>query len=273
LKTNSRAALSHFVLSLTAIAHAEGKLPSAPVLHVESGTAEGRASGGDWAPLAKGAFLDVGLVVRTSDDFAGQVLYGDGTTLRVRPGSSLQLLDDGLRLMVGAVWIKVTRSGSTFRMETPGAVASVRGTIFTGEVQGAREVFRTAHREESAHTVHYRHAPVSNLVGPVFGIAVAAHLLEQISGGAWPTDVDVYEGVVEFTRFETATGAPAASWSLSAGQGAGLRGLDVAVIAIPASRYQKWGMPVPAPRGSGSGQQSPEGRPVELLETTPGSGR
>lgn len=274
MKSISRVVLPFLVLSLASAAHAEGVRPKVPVLQLEAGSVEGRAAGAEWAALAAGASLDVGLVLRTSDDFAGQIVYSDGTTLKVRPGSSLQILDDGLRLMLGAVWVKVTRSGSSFRMETPGAVASVRGTIFTGEVQGAREIFRAAHREESPHTVHYRHAPVSNLVGPVFGVAVAAHLREQIEAGAWPTDVDVYEGVVEFTRFDAATGAPAASWSLAAGQGAGLRGLDVSVVAIPTARYESWGMPVPSrPTVPGDSGKPLEGRPVELLKTGPSTDR
>lgn len=67
----------------------------------------------------------------TPSGFQGQLVWSDGTKVRVDPGSSVIVHAETLELQVGKLWLQVAkRSGGTFAVETPMAVAAVKGTSF-----------------------------------------------------------------------------------------------------------------------------------------------
>jgi len=66
-----------------------------------------------------------------SDNFMGQLIWEDGTKVRVDPDSELVVHAHRLELKVGKVWVQVKkRQGQQFSVETPMAVAAVKGTKF-----------------------------------------------------------------------------------------------------------------------------------------------
>lgn len=72
--------------------------------------------------------------VEVSDDFEGALLYDDGTRIKIRPSSSLVVQARGLYLHAGGVWLNVTKDKKGFRVETPVALAAVKGTRFLVEL-------------------------------------------------------------------------------------------------------------------------------------------
>ena len=70
-------------------------------------------------------------LIETSLGFKGQLVWPDGTKVKVDPQSNLVVHSERLELKVGKIWLQVAkRPGRTFSVETPLAVAAVKGTSF-----------------------------------------------------------------------------------------------------------------------------------------------
>lgn len=132
------------VVSCTALA-----LVASPAL-AETGGKLVAASGDVWtlAPgkgevkATTGASLVPGTRVRTGDNGSAEIALDDGSTLRVKPRSSLMLSKvkrhakkkTSVLLFFGRLWSKVTKSISgdrKYEVNTANAVCGVRGTEFT----------------------------------------------------------------------------------------------------------------------------------------------
>lgn len=82
--------------------------------------------------------------VEVDDTFEGELRYPDGTTIKLSAGTAVQVRSRGLRLRQGGVWLEVTKDLKGFQVETPLALAAVKGTQFTVEYDGERtEVYVT----------------------------------------------------------------------------------------------------------------------------------
>lgn len=112
-----------------------------------------------------GSKLDPGTRVRTDNTGTAELAYDDGSVLRLRPDSSMQLskqertrAKSSVILFFGQLWHKVSgqRDGS-YEVSTPNAVCGVRGTTFETAVgddsalhmsvsEGAVEVSRESSR-------------------------------------------------------------------------------------------------------------------------------
>lgn len=81
-------------------------------------------------------------VIAVDDTFQGEIRYPDGTHIEVRPGTELQVRNRGIRLHQGGVWLEVTKDLQGFQVETPLALAAVKGTAFSVFFEkGLLEVF------------------------------------------------------------------------------------------------------------------------------------
>ena len=88
----------------------------------------------------QGDTVEPGARLRTGDDGNAEVTFGDGSKLQIRPGTQVALSGtkrpekkSSIVLFFGRVWSKVTRSvggDTSYEVNTPNAVAGVRGTEF-----------------------------------------------------------------------------------------------------------------------------------------------
>ncbi|MCG3172864.1 MAG: hypothetical protein GMKNLPBB_01035 [Myxococcota bacterium] len=102
------------------------------------------AAGDDaaWKPLAQKVRVAAGALVRTGEKSFAELVFTDGTVLRLGPKSRFKLgavtinkdartLD--VRLMLGRLWMNVTQSlvkDNKLNVRSKTAVAGVRGTVF-----------------------------------------------------------------------------------------------------------------------------------------------
>lgn len=117
------------------------------------GTVETKKAGAaEWLPAAKGRPLAEGESVRTGSDAWCEILFRDGTYVRMDPGaetaaeelkSSAQERTFSFSFLRGrALWMagKVAAAmRSKFQVRTPSAVCAVRGTSFAVDVSSAGE--------------------------------------------------------------------------------------------------------------------------------------
>lgn len=108
---------------------------TAAILYVEEGSVEADTGNG-WAAATDEMELEEGAKVRTGEGTASIVLL-EGEVMHLEPHSEIALRElggSGIRItqLLGETWHKVTRiSGvSTYEVETPSTVATVRGTEF-----------------------------------------------------------------------------------------------------------------------------------------------
>jgi hypothetical protein len=109
-----------------------------------------RRGKGAWHTLTDKTHLQTNDVVRTIGASSSAELYWlDGTRIRLAPNTTMRIKKSTRNLMkhaetslfrldLGKVWVRVVRSlrrSSQFAVETPTAVATVRGTIFSVAVQ------------------------------------------------------------------------------------------------------------------------------------------
>ena len=78
--------------------------------------------------------LDGGDSIRTGVGSRAEIKYSDGTVTRLGSNSLMrvslnsQTKRTGIRLLLGKLWLKVTRGNGELKVETPTAIASVLGT-------------------------------------------------------------------------------------------------------------------------------------------------
>src|SRR4030042_1013905 len=119
-------------------------------LSVISGTVEIQAPAADIQPGIDGMTLDVGTRVKAAQDSTALLTFFDGSTLKMEPGTDIEIqqLESNnkqaativLKQWMGRTWssvVKMVDKGSRYEIDTPSAVALVRGTRFIIEVDEA----------------------------------------------------------------------------------------------------------------------------------------
>jgi len=135
---NQRMKTILFVLFFAALAAASAHAaPRAGVIEYAAGPVTVEA-GGAKRDVQKGAALAEGDVVATSEAATAIVRLSDGSRLKLKGGSRLELMPrpnsraTAVMLYLGGVFAQITKraAGQEFEVRTPGAVAAVRGTRF-----------------------------------------------------------------------------------------------------------------------------------------------
>ena len=118
-----------------------------------SGTVEVQRGGqGNFKPLSSGQIVAVGDVVRTGKNSGAEFTWADKTRWKLAPNTQLAVAKASLnstkkteisqfRLDAGKVFVRIVKSltpDSKFEVETPTAVAAVRGTVFSVEVKDGK---------------------------------------------------------------------------------------------------------------------------------------
>ena len=147
--------------------------------------ASGDVRGADGQPLAAGQTVPQGGSLRTGDGQATVQLV-DGTVLRLRPASELQVatsqrlpqvgaVQSGVQLQQGQVEVKAQKAANRglpgFRLNTPQGVLGVRGTEFRVAVDGSAELTRGEVLEGQVATDGRAGQP-GQLVDAGFGVVV-----------------------------------------------------------------------------------------------------
>ena len=108
-----------------------------------------RGGRGAFAPLSKDGLIKTNDVVRSAQDGAAEFRWPDGTRMAITPGTQLTIKkvsfnaaaradNSEFKIADGKIFVRITKGlapDSKFEVETPTAVASVRGTIFSVEVE------------------------------------------------------------------------------------------------------------------------------------------
>jgi hypothetical protein len=104
-----------------------------------------RGGHGDFTPLAAGDMIKTSDVVRSGAGSTAEFKWADGTRWKIMPQTEITVKksvhnaikkadDSQLKLTAGKVFIRIVKAlkpASQFQVETPTAVAAVRGTIFS----------------------------------------------------------------------------------------------------------------------------------------------
>ncbi|MCK4273855.1 MAG: FecR domain-containing protein, partial [Dehalococcoidales bacterium] len=128
-------------------------LASGCTLSILGGTVEIQAPAADGIQQGtEGMTLDIGTRVKTAQDSHALLTFFDGSTLKLEPGTDIEIkqleCNDGeavtivLKQWMGKTWsrvVKMADAGSHYEVQTPSAVALVRGTLFFTEVDEAGE--------------------------------------------------------------------------------------------------------------------------------------
>jgi predicted anti-sigma-YlaC factor YlaD len=88
-----------------------------------------------WQSVAEDGKISRNDKLRTLAGSSVEVMYADGTNIRLRENSLIQLEENAIRVYHGDSWVKVIKKGSKFKTYTPNIVASVRGTAYSVGVQ------------------------------------------------------------------------------------------------------------------------------------------
>ncbi|MBU1109718.1 MAG: FecR domain-containing protein [Candidatus Riflebacteria bacterium] len=79
-----------------------------------------------------------GDLLETLRESKATLVYGDGTVMRIKERTLIEIQALSLKLFKGKTWYKFTKRGTEFKIETPTLVAGIRGTEFEVSV-GSRK--------------------------------------------------------------------------------------------------------------------------------------
>ena len=80
--------------------------------------------------ISKGVELFAGDLLETLRESKAVLNYSDGTVMRIKPRTLIEVQPLSLKVFKGKTWYKFTKRGTEFRIETPTLVAGIRGTEF-----------------------------------------------------------------------------------------------------------------------------------------------
>ncbi len=123
-------------------------LASQYTVSILSGSVDVRNPGADsWQQGSDGMTLSVGTRIKTAPGSHALLTFFEGSTIRLEPSTDVEIQQLAsteeqsttivLKQWLGRTWSRVTKMadpGSHYEIETPSAVAIVRGTLFTTEV-------------------------------------------------------------------------------------------------------------------------------------------
>lgn len=82
-----------------------------------------------------------GDIIETLREAKAVLNYSDGTEMRIKPRTMVEVRPTSLRVFKGRTWYRFVKRGSEFRIETPTLVAGIRGTEFEVSVSSKNKSF------------------------------------------------------------------------------------------------------------------------------------
>ncbi len=86
---------------------------------------------GSWAEMQGSFEIKIGNKIKMGASCEAVINYSDGTKINVRPETEIEIKADGIRLNEGGIWIKLIKTKSGFKVDTPSVTIGARGTIFS----------------------------------------------------------------------------------------------------------------------------------------------
>lgn len=83
--------------------------------------------------------LYAGDLLETLRDTKSMLTYADGTTMKLKERTLIEVQPSSIRVFRGKTWYKFTKRGTEFKIETPSLVAGIRGTEFEVAVTSRRK--------------------------------------------------------------------------------------------------------------------------------------
>lgn len=91
--------------------------------------------------LTKGIKLFAGDLLETLRESKAKLIYNDGTVMKIKPRTLIELQPMALKVFKGKTWYKFTKRGTEFKIITPTLVAGIRGTQFEVAVTSRQKSF------------------------------------------------------------------------------------------------------------------------------------
>jgi hypothetical protein len=89
--------------------------------------------------ISRSCQLYAGDLLETLKESKTVLTYTDGTTMRIKERTLVEVQPTSIRVFKGKTWYKFTKRGSEFRIETPSLVAGIRGTEFEVAVSSRKK--------------------------------------------------------------------------------------------------------------------------------------
>lgn len=122
---------SVFGLMFSSIAFAEDQVALDAKLEIVSGQVKiTRVGSTKTDVISEPCQLYAGDLLETLLDSKAVLTYEDGTTMRIKERTLVEVQPLAIKVFKGKTWYKFTKRGSEFRIETPSLVAGIRGTEF-----------------------------------------------------------------------------------------------------------------------------------------------
>lgn len=123
--------MSLFVLTLSAVSAETQLIALDAKLEILAGEVKLTRVGSEKSDIInRSCQLYAGDLLETLKDSKTILTYNDGTTMKVKEKTIVEVQPTSVRVFKGKTWYKFTKRGTEFKIETPSLVAGIRGTEF-----------------------------------------------------------------------------------------------------------------------------------------------
>lgn len=197
-----------------------------------------------WQNVSEEIALSFSDKIRTLSDSTVHLKYEDGTELKLKENSQIQVMDHGIRVFHGDSWIKVVKKGRHFEARTPNLVASVRGTIYDVSVQYKQEPYAEFLQRVTQKNLFSGIAP--EVYFREFSLGALNELGETTFANVVESSVKVYESKVWVGDIDEVSNGQIVSEGHNLVANASTQNFkNVAQTTISATDYNSWKMAVP----------------------------
>lgn len=206
--------------------------------------------------------------IRTQADSTVHVAYDDGTELKLKPGSMVEVLENGIRVFHGKTWIQVVKKGRHFEARTPNLVASVRGTMYDVEVRYPSKSLETAIADLSQRRELLVKSVSPEVYFRDFSLEAVSELARRDADFSVESNVRVFESKVFVAPADVLGPDDSRGLVLSEGEAlslnAGNWNEDLKSHQMARADFAEWGLE--APEALGASSVSPKATPTVVDE-------
>lgn len=239
-----------------------------------------KQDGYTWQKLSGTVRLNYNDRVRTLAGSNVHLAYDDGTELKLKPESMIEVMSNGIRVFHGSSWISVVKKGRHFEARTPNLVASVRGTAYDVSVSYPNKPLELALADLSQRKELLIKSVSPEVYFRDFTLDALAELSARDSDFSVDSRVRVFESSVFVAPADALGQEEERGLVLREGQMVEVRPdnwhLQLAAKPMGDSDYADWGLsprvavqPAPAPvERKGTGLVTPEVAPANPTNST-----
>ena len=127
----------------------QNRSPEPITLYIEEGKVMVKSGDNDYVEAIDAQVIDSGSYVKTAEDGLAHIVLPDNSMTSLSFNTEMQINYDGgstnIIQTLGNAWYRVQKLAgkNEFKVETPQAVAAVRGTIFGADVGGSEQIYIT----------------------------------------------------------------------------------------------------------------------------------